>query len=104
MNEKTKKAIKGCKAAAVFLWIGCGGSAITGFIGLMVAFAMGNLATLFTTILAGGMAYLDGWMAFSINQVIRYIEHNGEDQGDGQEDGRKEIAENPQEKLDKDVQ
>ena len=86
-DKKTKNAINGCKTARVFLWIGTGGSALTSFIGLCGAFVMGNVATLLTSAVAGGMAYLYGWMAMSLNYIISEIdtpkeEKNKEEEGE----------------------
>ena len=74
INEKVKKALGGCKTATVMLWISCGGSALTAVMGVLGSLALGNPATLLTSALAGGMAFLSGWMAKSINVAVRYIE------------------------------
>ena len=96
INEKVKKALGGCKTATVMLWISCGGSAFTGAIGLFGSLATGNVATLLTVALAGGMAFLSGWMAKSINTAVRYIEgENGDD-----EPGEKDESENENQKND----
>ena len=70
MDEKVKKAIKGCKAAMVMSWIGCFGSAAAGVVGFFGSLAVNAGAGVLTTALCIGMAAFNGWMARSISTVV----------------------------------
>ena len=70
MDEKVKKAIKGCKAAAVMSWIGCFGSAAAGVFGFVGSLAVNAGTGLFTVALCCGLAVFNGWMAKSISTLV----------------------------------
>ena len=91
MNDMTRKAVKGCKVAAVMLWICCGSNIFGAVMMLFSALMISNAAALVTVLVVGGMAFFSGWMAKSINRVVKWIENkDGGENGDQEQIGQEE--------------
>lgn len=76
MDEKTRKALKGCKAAGVLLWI-CFGASILGCVSLLAyMMSAGNGAALSLMLMLVALPFLFCWGAKSALRIAKWVEAN----------------------------
>ena len=76
IDEKTRKALKGCKAAGVLLWI-CFGASIGGCCFLLAAMMnSGNGGALSLLLMTAVFPFLFCWGAKSALRIARWMETN----------------------------